>query len=164
MPYDERATVEHHGRMITESVAPGSFKGIQRRLTGRGIKANRDHDVSKVCGKVVGVYPDNEAGLVADIRMARTDLGNETLSLADDGLLDASAGFLPLENGEHWPSRDERRLTRVYLGHVAFVSEPAFEGAKVLAVRSADVSPTPYRDELEAWMLSQQFGKLQASR
>jgi HK97 family phage prohead protease len=165
MPYDETAHVEHRGRMIKESVAPGSFKGIQRRLHGRGrIMAYRDHDTTKLCGKVIRLYPERSEGLVADIKMAPNDLGKETLELADEGYLGASAGFQPLENGEEWPNRNERRLTRVYLGHVAFVGEPAFEGAQVLAVRSADLSPTPYRDELEAWMLSQQYGKLHSSR
>lgn len=165
MPYDERATVEHRGRMITESVAPGAFNGIQRRLNGRGIKANRDHDVSKVVGRVVNLDPDHSDGLVADVRIANTTLGNETLNLADEGLLDASAGFAPLDGGEKWVSRDERRLTRLYLGHVAFVGEPAFEGARVLSVREKDQpsSATPLLDEVLSWKLAEEYARLSES-
>jgi len=164
MPYDERSLVEHHGRMITESVAPGAFDGIERRPNR--IRVNRDHDIKRVVGRTVSLHPDREEGLVAEVRIANTPLGEETLALASEDVLDASAGFLPMPGGENWPSRDERRLTKVWLGHIAMTSEPAFEGARVLSVRSAGqpVSATPNLDEVRAWMLADQYARLSTSR
>ena len=54
--------------------------------------------------------PRREEGLVAELRIAKTALGDETLTLADEEILDASAGFLPMPDGEQWESRARRRL------------------------------------------------------
>jgi phage head maturation protease len=168
MPYNERALVEHHGRMITESVAPGAFDGVERRANR--VKANRDHDVSKVVGKAVSFHPKRDEGLVAEIRISGSPqrpfpLGDETLMLAEDGLLEASAAFLPRPGGESWPTSDERRLSDLWLGHVAFVAEPAFEGAKVLSVRSSGeaAGATPNADMVRAWLLADAYAKLPSS-
>jgi phage head maturation protease len=170
MPYDERTLVEHHGRMITESVAPGSFDGIERR-PGR-VKANRDHDITRSVGWVRSFHPSRKEGLVAEVQISGGQgkppfpLGDETLTLAQDGVLDVSAGFLPMPGGEQWPSRDERRLSKLWLGHVAFTSEPAFLGAKVLSVRAAaePITATPNADQVRAWLLAEQYARLPGSR
>jgi phage head maturation protease len=170
MPYDERALVQHQGRMISESVAPGAFDGIERR-PGR-VKANRDHDVTRSVGWVRSFHPNRDEGLVAEVQISGGSgkppfpLGDETLTLAGDGVLDVSAGFLPMPGGESWPNRDERRLTKLWLGHVAFTSEPAFSGAKVLSVRSDNEVPgaTPNADEVRAWMLAEEYARLTSSR
>ena len=72
--------------------------------------------------------------------------------LADDGVLDASAGFRLLRkdgkivpNAEVWESRARRRLNHLYLGHIALTPEPAYETAKVLAVRDNTPEPEPER-------------------
>jgi HK97 family phage prohead protease len=163
MPYDERATVEHRGRMITESVAPDAFKGIEKRRRDK-IPVNRDHDVTRLVGKTIGLYPERDEGLVAELKIVDTPLGQETLALASEEILNASAGFLPMPGGEQWPSRNERRLTKLWLGHIAMVAEPAFEGAKVLSLRSSNASATPYRDALGAWLLSDEYARFSDSR
>lgn len=170
MPYDERNLVKHHGRMVTESVAPGAFDGIEKR-PGR-VKANRDHDISRSVGWVRSFHPNRKEGLVAEVQISGGPgkppfpLGDETLLLAEDGVLDVSAGFLPMPGGEQWPSRDERRLSKVWIGHVAFTPEPAHPGAKVLSVRNADavVTTTPNADEVRAWLLAEQYARLSGSR
>lgn len=163
MPYEQETVVEHQGRMVREIISQGAFKGIQRRK----IKANRDHDITKVVGHCTSLQPNRADGLVAEVKIADTLLGDETLTLANDGILDASAGFMPMAGGEQWEGRNRRRITRAWLGHVAFVPEPAYEGARVLAVRSADpntpagiVVATPNLDLVRAWQLQKRYAEL----
>jgi HK97 family phage prohead protease len=141
MPYETETVVEHHGRMVREIVSKGAFDGIERRANR--VRVNRDHDITRTVGRALRFHPSREEGLVAELRIAQTELGEETLTLADEGILDASAGFLPMPDGETWPERSLRRLTRLWLGHVAMTPDPAYETARVLAVRSGDVPVRP---------------------
>jgi HK97 family phage prohead protease len=164
MPYDSETVVEHKGRMVRESVAPGAFDGIERRANR--IRVNRDHDVTRTIGRAVVFHPSRDEGLVAELRIAQTPLGDETLTLADEEILDASAGFLPMPGGESWPSRNERRLTKLWLGHIAMTPDPAYTDARVLAVRNAQEArrgerpPTPNLDLVRSWLLADRFGSV----
>jgi HK97 family phage prohead protease len=133
MPYERPALVEHKGRMIEEVCSPGAFDGIQRQ--GNRVRVNRDHKRERTVGKALAFFPDSPEGLVAQVKVARTPLGDETLALAEDGCLDASAGFGVKPNGERWETRDRRRLTSLYLDHIALTPDPAYVDANVLAVR-----------------------------
>ena len=104
MPYEQETVVEHQGRMIREVISKGAFKGIQRRK----IKANRDHDITKVVGHCVSLQPNRADGLVAEVKIANTLLGDETLTLANDGILDAIGGLpADAERGEQWEGRSQ---------------------------------------------------------
>jgi HK97 family phage prohead protease len=160
MPYDiDTSVLLNSGRWITESVAPGSFEGVERRANR--IKVNRDHDIGRTVGRVVALHPSRSEGLVGELRIGRSALGDETLEYASDGILDCSAGFAPFPGGEQWlEQRSRRRITKAYLGHVALVPEPAYESANVLAVRSSSSSstsstaepvPTPNLDQIRHW-------------
>lgn len=140
MPYGEPALVAHNGRMITEVCERGAFNGVEKRANR--IRVNRDHDVVKTVGRAIALHPSRQVGLVAELRISKTQLGEETLELASDGALDASVGFAPFPDGESW-SRDRRQrsLTKCWLGHIALVPEPAYEGAQVLAVRAHPAMP-----------------------
>jgi HK97 family phage prohead protease len=134
MPYNTPAQVYHRGRVVTEICRPGAFGNIQTRANR--VRVNRDHNVERTIGKAVTFHPSRSEGLVAKLRMTPgLALADETLALAGDGVLDASAGFRVNEGGENWPSPDERELTNVWLAHIALTPEPAYESAKVLAVR-----------------------------
>lgn len=135
-PYEQEAIVVMDGRAVTEVCERGAYNGIERRA-GR-VKANRDHDLVRTVGRVIELFPDRDEGLIARMRISRTPLGDETLELAGDQALDASVCYSPFPNSQKW-SRDRRqvRLTKNYLHHIALVPEPAYEGANVLAVRSA---------------------------
>lgn len=133
-PAEEPALVKHQGRMVTETIAYGAFAGCEKRA-GR-IRVNREHDVGRTIGRVVALDPFSELGLAGRVQVARTELGDETLALAAEDCLDASAGFLPRPGGEKWLERNRVRITDAWLGHVALVAEPAYEGARVLSVRS----------------------------
>jgi hypothetical protein len=158
MPYDEE-TSRAGGRFL-ESFAPGSFAGLEHR-NGR-IRVNREHVIGAPVGRVDVWHSDREDALVAELRVSRTQLGDETLELAADGVLDASVGFLPMEGGEQWTeNRAKRRITKAWLHHLGLTADGAYEGARVLEVRRAaepaapelEVSSTPNRDAVTAMLL-----------
>lgn len=162
MPYEQEATVVHQGRLVTEICSRGAWDGVQRK--GGKIRVNRDHDITRTCGRAVAFHPSRQEGLVAEIRVSSTLLGDETLALADDDVLDASAGFALLldnetgrvyEDAEVWETPSRRRLNKLWLGHIALTPDPAYTEARVLAVRTADaelpVPRTPNIDQVRLW-------------
>jgi len=144
MPYEKPTMISAAGKTFTEIVSRGAFDGVEQRTSQ--VKVNRGHVLDAVVGKTLALHPSREEGLVAELRISRTELGEETLVLADDGILDASAGFALMrrdgrtgpvkENAEVWESRDRRRLNHLFLHHIAMTPDPAYEDAKVLAVRT----------------------------
>jgi HK97 family phage prohead protease len=174
MPYEQETTVEHRGRFVREVVSRGAFDGIQHRPTR--VQLNRDHDLLQACGRAISFRPSNQAGLVAEVRVSNTVLGTETLELANDGILGASAGFQLMDraDAEEWPEKDLRRLNKLHLHHIAMTPIPAYEGAQVLAVRSDPpdaaerlpaapggiVVATPNRDRARALILGDMYSQL----
>jgi uncharacterized protein len=158
VPYDEETRVLHRGRWIFETVAPGSFSGISNE-----VRVNRAHDLERPLGRVVRLHPNDPRGLRAEIRVAKTAGGDEVLELAADELLGASVGFAPLPGGESYSAdRTRRRITKAFLGHIALTGDPAYEGAKVLAVRTDDGEParvaTPNLDRIRFEILAERSG------
>ena len=133
VPYNEATEVLRRGRWVSESVAPEAFVGVHGDVT-----VNRAHDLENPLGRVTALKPKDPRGLRAVLRISRTASGDEVLELADDGLLSASVGFIPLAGGEEW-SADRRsvKVTRAQLAHIALTGDPAYKGARVLAVRTA---------------------------
>ena len=129
MPHEQEALVHHDGRMIREICTRGAFAGSEDRANR--VRVNRDHNVERTVGQAVSIDPYDPEGVIAHIRIAKTALGDETLALASEGILDASAGFLP--TGETWEGRSRRRITEAWLGHIAMTPDPAYEGANVIA-------------------------------
>jgi HK97 family phage prohead protease len=152
VPYDEDTRVLHRGRWIIESVAPGSFANVAG--SPRNIIVNRGHDYERPIGKVVRLHPNDPRGLRSEVRIVKTPEGDDVLELAAEDLLGASVGFAAYPGGEHYTSdQTRRRITKAYLGHIALTGDPAYEGAEVLAVRSASppvTTPTPNLDRLLA--------------
>lgn len=141
MPYGRGAQVPWDGgrREVTEIIERGAFDGIERRANR--IRANRDHQDQRTFGRATALYPSREEGLVAQVRVARTALGDETLELADDGCLDASAGFQVKPGGMSWENRTRYRVNKAFLVHIALVPDGAYgEHAGVLAVRQAETA------------------------
>jgi HK97 family phage prohead protease len=163
MPYETEAQVHHRGRWIREIVSRGAFEGLDAER--RRIMVNRGHVIDKVVGKAIRFHPSRDEGLVAEVRIAKTAEGDETLALADEGLLDASAGFGVPDGGETWPERSLRRLNRLWLDHIAMTPAPAYEGTTVLAVREQDraVVPSATRPNLEivyGWRLADRYAMI----
>jgi HK97 family phage prohead protease len=170
MPYEQETVVPYQGRMVREVFTRGAFDGIERRANR--IRVNRDHDAARTVGRAVALHPSRDEGLVAEIRIAQTDLGDETLALADEECLDASAGFLPMPGGETWEGRNLRRLTKAWLGHIAMTPDPAYEGARTLAVRTqtlttaptGTVAAKPNLDIVKGWTLEAEYQMTERQR
>jgi phage head maturation protease len=166
VPYNEEAVIEYRGELWRESFDQGSFDGVETRA-GK-IRANRGHDKNRTVGRAVNLYPSRIEGLVGEIRIAPTDLGDETLTLADEDMLSLSAGFGVRGSDQILDRSDpselpRRRIKRAFLDHLAFVESPAYAGARVLAVRDEEGQPkganapalvTPNLDEVLAWINS----------
>lgn len=157
VPYDQEAVVPYGGQMVLESVAPGAFDGIETRE--EHVSANRDHDYGRTFGKALSYRPDDPVGLITNIYVSATPLGDETLRLAADGVLKASVGMM-VRRSDQVLKKGSRRIKRAFLDHVALVPNPAYRGAGVLAVRqeqgpqvedgSAPLAPTPNLDKVMA--------------
>ena len=102
--------------------------------------------------------------LVGATRIAKTPLGDETLALADEECLGASVGYAAPSRYVQLDKTGQpglRRVKRAFMDHLSFVSDPTWESAAVLSVRSATEPPpamnleplvTPDLDELRAWL------------
>lgn len=132
VPYEQPAQVLYRGEVWTESFARGAFTGIEQQA-GR-IRVNRDHDKSRTVGKIIA-FRDDPNGLITEIRIARTALGDETLALAAEDMLSASIGFAVPTGGAQLDTRNRtRRVNRAILDHLALVESPAYENASVVGV------------------------------
>jgi HK97 family phage prohead protease len=162
VPYDEDCRVMHRGRLIVESIAPGSFAGVNRGP----ITVNREHDRTRPVGRTIKVHPNDPRGLRLELRIAKTPSGDECLELADEELLGASVGFAPNPGGESYSEGGmRRRITSAFVDHVAMTGDRAYDGAKVLAVRSSSLDvptiervPTPLLDAILAERRLDEYG------
>jgi HK97 family phage prohead protease len=162
VPYDEQGLVEYRGQLWKESFRRGAFDGIEKRPNR--VRANRDHDDHRIVGKALKFHPSRQEGLVAEVRVSQTPLGDETLALADDGVLGASVGFAARGRDQEFDRKNmSRRINKAFVDHIAFVPDPTYLGAEVLGIRSATESPlaadlpklvTPHLDELLVWLRS----------
>lgn len=177
IPYETPTIIESGRHTFEEIVSRGAFGNVQQRAGGR-IKVFRDHEYRQPVGYVKTLYPNRDEGLLAKLLISRTDDGEETLVLADDGVLDASAGFGLLRDKDGhvkhgaavWETRNRRRLNHLWLDHVALVPDPAYPTANVLAVRAAERPSaaadgrgpvlTPNRDVLAAQRLEALYADL----
>ena len=154
IPYETPTLVPYQGRMVHESIDRGAFAGIERRANR--VRVNREHERMQTIGRAVRFHTSRDEGLVSEVKIAKTPLGDDTLELAADGCLDASAAFAPMPGAMHWRNRSEYHVSKAWLGHIAMTAEPAYEGARVLAVRSAGdpatLSSTPNLDQWRAML------------
>ena len=136
IPYEQVTTVPFRGETWNEIVQRGAFSGIENST--HTYRVNRDHDKRRLVGKIVKYYPEREEGLVVDAYISKTELGDETLQLAKDGILGASVG-MAIRSTDQVLDRSSgsrtRRIKRAFLDHLALVPDPAYQGAEVLAVR-----------------------------
>ena len=164
VPYESPTQVPFRQEMWTEVFSRSAFNGIESQT--RRIPATAaleipapDHAGARLVGRVISSDPHGEAGLVSEVRVSRTESGDETLELANDEMLWPSVGFMvknPRFDQELDRYKKMRRVNRAFLDHLAFVGQPAYEGAKILAMRADDPSlveveeqfaPTPRMDE-----------------
>jgi HK97 family phage prohead protease len=172
MPYESETRVGYRGRMITEIVSRGAFGNIS--ASRRRVAVNLHHDIPDVIGKAVAFYPSRQEGLVAEVKIAASDVGERSLIHASEGLLDASAGFELKRNetdAQVWETSTRRRLNHLWLHHIALTPDPAYEEARVLAVRNAaeplqephTAVATPNLDLVRSWRLNDAYRRLDDS-
>lgn len=134
-PYGQAATVEYRGELWQEIFERTAWQSLRTVHPGK-VRANRMHDRGKTVGKAIKFWPDRDEGLVADIKIANTPLGEETLELAKDDCLSMSVGFGVLPKNQRLERRTmTRHIVQAYLDHLAFVESPAYENADILSVR-----------------------------
>lgn len=159
VPYEQPTPVPYQREVWNEVFSRSAFNGIetrQKRVPATACFNLRaeDHEGARVVGRAQAFFPSRDEGLVTDLKISRTPAGDEVLALADDGAMDVSVGFAVknrLDQILDRPTRT-RRINRAFLDHIAFVAQPAYTGAKVLAMRSensTDVEPsgTPLLDQ-----------------
>lgn len=134
VPYEQEAEVMYRGEVWREVFDRHSFDGIEEHA-GR-VRVNREHSRGDTVGKVVHFDPSRNDGLLARVKVAKTLRGDETLALADDDMLSASVGYMVRGSDQQLDKRSKlRRIMRAFMDHLSMVEQPAYEGAKVLAVR-----------------------------
>jgi hypothetical protein len=100
VPYGVETRVYWRGEWWLETFAPGAFRDFIR--TGKLPRVNREHVKGATIGKIIKLRESAE-GLIAEVQVARTALGDETLLLAADDMISASIGF-----GRRRPCRGPR--------------------------------------------------------
>jgi phage head maturation protease len=137
-PYEQPTPVMWRDEVWMESFERSAWDGLRGRPNR--IRANRAHDKGRTCGRATKFFPNREEGLVADIYLSNTPLGEETLQLAKDDCLSVSAGFAARPDGQIVDRRAKtRRIKEAYLDHISFVEDPAYPGAEVLEVRENEL-------------------------
>jgi HK97 family phage prohead protease len=162
IPYETPTDIIERGRMYVETIGRGSFGNVGSRA--ERIKVLREHNPLMPIGRCRQIDPTPLVGLLATLRISPTDLGDETLVLANDGVLDVSCG-MSSQGGDHWDrSRSHVRRTNLRLHEISLVALPAYEAAQVLTVRSTQPEDlvyaqlaTPMLDEVRAWIADTRY-------
>lgn len=125
IPYGEQITIR--GR--PESFAMGAVQDVQPL----NVKLLPHHDQKTPVGRMMSLE-ERDDGAYASFIISKTQQGDELLQLVKDGVLDSfSPGFIP---GEQDKAGVHRRVKA--LPEVSLVTFPAYESAKVLAVRQEE--------------------------
>lgn len=141
-PFDEVAEIRELSGTYNEVVRFGAFaRTIAERADKVRFLASHNHQTFPL-GKPTELREDT-AGLWMSARISKTTAGDEALELIKDGALDGlSIGFRPIQNrwhdGETWDAPRLCERLEVALMEVSAVAVPAFDGARLLALRSAE--------------------------
>lgn len=130
-PYGEPAVM---GAGRSEQYAAGVFGELEGRTTPLKLETGPNH-AGPVVGRSVS-FDDTPGELRATFVVSETRDGDDALTLARDGALGASAGFLMLEAADLGDGLTEVRSGD--LREVTLTGVPAHLGAGVVAVRSID--------------------------
>jgi HK97 family phage prohead protease len=135
VPWEQEAQIVWRGETWNEVFARGAFNGLEESA-GR-VRVNREHIKGDTVGRVVKADTQDEQGLITFVRVAQTPRGDDTLALASEDMISASIGYYVKQPADVDINRQRmvRRVKRAFLDHLSFVESPAFEGARVLAVR-----------------------------
>jgi HK97 family phage prohead protease len=134
VPWDQKARVSDGGPSYDEMFRRGSLAKTIRERADR-VKFLSQHNARTNPLGVARVLREDAAGAYGEFVVSKTQAGDEALELVRDGALDSfSVGFTPVKHEK----RDGVVVrTEVRLNEVSLVTFPAYEDARVLAVREA---------------------------
>ncbi len=121
--------------LVNDVVVKGAYKNTLMARGGK-IKAMRDHKYP--IGKITHAEEDS-TGLYVRKDISDTPLGQETVTLVEDGVLDSmSIGYetVKADYELHVDGRKARMLKELKLREVSVVTFPANEAALILGVKS----------------------------
>jgi len=131
VPYNQYATVSDGTEV---QFLPGSLP-----IDGKAPRVFMYHDASKPVG-IVTERIDTPEGMLASMKISRTDLGNEALVLAADGVMDVSVGVNIISATRDKDGR--MTVTAADWLELSLVPIPAFSGATITDVAaSAETDP-----------------------
>lgn len=121
-----------------ERFRPGSLtRTIKER--GERVKLYRNHDHGTAIGKALAWKSTHEGGLWGQFRIAATPAGDDVLLELREGMLDAfSVGFRPVREARGGDGA--REIVEAHLHEVSLCPIGAYDGARVLAMRSPSSS------------------------
>lgn len=139
---------------FVESFLPGSFtKTISERGEKVPLLEAHRRDAMPL-GRATRMEETSD-GLYAEFLISKTSRGEEALQLTRDGVMHSfSVGFVPVRDkrSETGDGRPMIQRQEVKLHHVGLISEvPAYENAKVLAVRDFDPDDEETAPRLAVW-------------
>jgi HK97 family phage prohead protease len=137
VPYGVVAT-ERHGRTFVMEAGALPVDGKKPKLLV-------EHDPSKPIGTVVSrVEAEDGSGMLFTAKVAGTNLGNETMLLASEGVYDSvSIGITPTK----WKMVDGvMHVTAARWNEISIVNTPAFDGATITDVQ-ASAEPEETQEE-----------------
>ena len=140
MPFDTPAVVASSiGRpRFVEVFRRGAFDRTIREKGPNGVKFLALHDRGALPLGSASVLREDKRGLYVELRVSKTDRGSEVLELIRDGALDGlSVGFEPIEH--RWtPDSSAVERLEVKLREISAVSFPAYETARITALRTGE--------------------------
>jgi phage head maturation protease len=123
VPYNVFATVSGGQEVMFK---PGSLP-----VDGKAPRVFMYHDSTMPVG-IVAERVDTDEAMLASMKISRTQLGNEALVLAADGVMDVSVGVNPIEFSEDKQGRIT--VTKAEWLELSLVPIPAFAGATITEV------------------------------
>lgn len=158
VPWDQEAEVFWRGDVWREVFRRGAFDGIESRAGA--VRVNREHVKGHTVGKIESFDPSHPEGLFARVKVVKGPEGDAVLNLAEDDMISASVGYKtqkPTDVQLDKPAK-LRTVLNAWLDHLGMVEDPAFDGARVLAVREDQTGllvaegPLPDTPALDAFM------------
>jgi hypothetical protein len=125
-PWNVYGTVSTGQRI---AFAPGSL------TLGERVKLVLDHDPTKPVGVITGAPTSTAAGQTAGFRVPPGPLGDQALTEAAEGLRDGLSVGAEIEDATE--TDDGLYVTAARVRHVALLSEPAFDDARVTNVAAS---------------------------
>lgn len=130
VPYNTFATVSNG---VEVSFLPGSLP-----VEGKAPRVFMYHDSTKPVG-IVAERVDTPEGMLATMKISRTALGDEALTLAADGVMDVSVGVNVIEASTDKSGR--MIISKADWLELSLVPIPAFAGATITDVAATATSP-----------------------